>query len=201
VRRLGLVMLGVVLCSGAATARADRDSLAGHWRLDFYGRCTMSPANTRACGYLLGPAWFAAMRHPGAVIAVHGVGVYVSDAAGRFSVRFTTWITERVAHAGPPARCDNRTVFLTNFTGTCRETGAGHGHIARGITGMPDFWEDETAGTWNGPTHAPFATGGATDTFTPACAGRYDTRRFMRLFGVTTVPGGITARVVLVHTR
>ena len=62
-------------------------------------------------------------------------------------------------------------------------TGSGHGHIAMGITGMPDFWQDDTHGSWNGTPGAHFAAGGPTDTFNPACPGTYDTARFLRLFG------------------
>jgi hypothetical protein len=182
------------------SARAEKDMLAGHWHLDFYGKCVVKPGNGQACRYLLGPASFAAMNVRGAIISVRGIGDYVSDRSGHFSVHFRTWIAERVPHYGAPARCDDATVFLGLYTGTCRETGSGRGHIATGITGMPDFWEDDTAGFWDGPAHTPFASTGATDTFNPACAGRYDTKRFLGLFGVRPVPSGITARVVLIHT-
>jgi hypothetical protein len=196
-----IVLLAAAWTAGLATqpAHADKEMLAGHWHLDFYGRCAMTAENVTACRYLLGPATFAAMDVPGAVIAVRGIGDYVSDRSGHFSVRFSTSISERVPHHGPAAACDNDTVFLGLVTGTCREVGTGHGHIARGITGMPDFWEDDSAGYWSGPPHARFASSSPTDAFNPACAGSYDTARFMWLFGIRHVPAGVVARVVLTH--
>jgi hypothetical protein len=197
---LALIISLIPAAFGSLPAHAEKEMRAGHWHLDFTGTCKMTPANVHACQMLLGPATFAAMSVTGASISVHGVGVYVSDRSGHFSVRFTTWITERVPHAGPPTECDNTVVFLGQFTGACRETGTGHGHIARGVTGMPDFWEDDTAGTWSGKERARFVSTSSTDTFNPACAGTYNTQRFMKLFGIHPVPSGISARVVLIHT-
>ncbi|HEX6506351.1 MAG TPA: hypothetical protein VF221_01850 [Chloroflexota bacterium] len=201
-RRLPCIALVVSLWSITLTGRsvrAEQEMLAGHWHLDFYGRCVITAGNEKACRLLQGPASFAATSVPGATLTVRGIGEYISDRSGRFSVRFSTWITERVPHAGRPSRCDNAAVFLGVFTGTCREVGTGHGHIAAGMTGMPDFWEDDTTGSWSGPSHARFATSGATDTFNPACPGTYDTKRFLELFGVRPVPAGIEAHVTLVH--
>ena len=183
----------------SAQDREPREMLSGHWHLVFYGKCVMDSHNLQACRSLQGPASFAVMNVSGATLEVTGIGDYTSNRTGHYSVRFTTSIVERVPHVGAASRCSNATVFLQTFTGMCRERGSGHGHIAMGITGMPDFWQDDTHGTWNGTPGAHFAAGGPSDTFNPACPGTYDTARFLRLFGFRAVPAGITARVILTH--
>lgn len=194
-----VAILSFMSIGSAYSAHAEKEMLSGHWHLVFYGKCVINSQNGAACRALQGPATFAAMTVPGATLEVKGIGDYASNRAGHYTVRFSTWVTERVPGAGRPAHCDDTTVFSGTYTGTCREQGTGHGHIAKGITGMPDFWQDDTSGAWNGNPPARFATGGPTDTFNPTCPGTYDTKRFMRLFGYRTVPAGITARVVLTH--
>jgi hypothetical protein len=196
-----LITLAAPSIQVSAQDRGQGEMLSGHWHLVFYGKCIMDSHNLRACRELQGPATFAVMNVPGATLEVTGIGDYTSNRTGHYTVRFTTWIREQVPHIGMTSHCSNTTVFLQTFTGSCREQGSGHGHIAMGITGMPDFWQDDTHGTWNGTPGVPFAAGGPSDTFNPACPGTYDTARFLRLFGFTAVPRGITARVVLTHHR
>jgi hypothetical protein len=205
-RRFVLLMLLMFLMPLALPASRvgaqgvrDAEMLSGHWHLVFHGKCIMNSDNLRACRSLQGPATFAVMNVRGATLDVTGIGDYTSNRTGHYSVRFTTWISEHVPHAGASLHCDNTTVFLGTFTGTCREQGTGHGHIGMGITGMPDFWQDDAQGTWNGTPASRFATGGPTDTFNPACPGTYNAARFLRLFGFSAVPAGISARVVLTH--
>ncbi len=178
---------------------AEKEMLAGHWHLVFYGKCVMAPVNLNACRSLQGPATFAVMNVPGATLEVKGIGDYVSDKTGKYSVTFRTWVTERAPRTGRPAHCDNSTVFFGVFTRTCLEIGTGHGHIAKGVTGMADFWQDDTAGYWAGNPPAHFVTGGPTDTFNPTCPEVYSAKKFLSLFGFKSVPAGITARVVLTH--
>jgi hypothetical protein len=194
-----LMMLAGPSIQVSAQNRELGEMLSGHWHLVFYGKCVMDSHNLQACRSLQGPASFAVTNVPGATLEVTGIGDYTSNRMGHYSVRFATSISERVPHVGAASRCSNATVFLQTFTGTCREQGSGHGHIAMGITGMPDFWQDDTHGTWNGTPGVHFAAGGPSDTFNPACPGTYNTARFLRLFGFRTVPSGITARVVLTH--
>ena len=180
---------------------AQAESLAGHWHLTFYGRCVLSAQNVQACAALQAPAWFAVYDRPGATLVVRGTGEYVADARGRYTVRFVTTISERVPGAAAPTRCDNSTVFDTVWTGTCREVGSGHGHIAPGATGMDDFWQDDTSGHWTGRPPVPFASGGPSDTMNPACPGTLGTAQFLRLFGIRHVPAGIQAKLILTHHR
>ncbi|MBV9279927.1 MAG: hypothetical protein JOZ41_07585 [Chloroflexi bacterium] len=180
---------------------AQAESLAGHWHLTFYGRCVNSPQNLQACRALQSPAVFAAMGVAGTVLTVRGIGDYVTDARGRYTVRFVTAISERAPHAEAPGQCNNAAVFHAIFNGTCREEGSGHGHIARGGTGMLDFWQDDAMGWWDGPRPVRFAESTPTDTMNPACAGVLDTAGFMKLFGFERVPAGISARLVLTHRR
>jgi hypothetical protein len=197
---LAMFVSAIALSStGRARVIAEKEMLSGHWHLVFYGKCVMSRANLAACRSLQGPATFAAMNVPGSTLEVKGIGDYVSDKTGKYSVTFKTWVTERVAGAAHPAQCNNTTVFFGAFTGTCLEIGTGYGHIAKGITGMSDFWQDETTGYWKGTPPAHFATGGPTDTFNPTCPEVYSAKKFLALFGFKSVPTGITAHIVLKH--
>ena len=198
-----LITILATLALPASPVRAlharESEMLSGHWHLVFHAKCIMDTHNLQACRSLQGPATFAVMEVRGATLDVLGIGDYTSNRTGHYSVRFTTWISERVSGIGGPSHCDNAIVFLKTFTGTCREQGTGHGHIAMGITGMPDFWQDDTRGVWSGTPAARFAAVGATDTFNPACPGTYDAARLLRLFGIKTVPADIFAHVVLTH--
>jgi hypothetical protein len=176
----------------------DAESLAGHWHLTFYGKCVQTANNVQACRDLQSPATFGIMGVPGSTLTVTGTGDYISDASGRFTVTFVTKITELWRRGHRPALCSNTLVFHGAYNGTCQERGTGRGHIAAGKTGMVDFWEDETSGEWNGNPGTRFFDAIPTDTMNPACPGVYNTARFMRLFGYTHVPPGITARLVLV---
>jgi hypothetical protein len=206
-RRRALLAVSCILGLIAATisdpqpAAQAKESMAGHWHLVFYGKCVDSRSNLQACAALQGPAAFPIMGVPGTVLIVKGVGDYIADARGHYTVRFITDIIERAPHARPPRACSNVLVFGAIYNGTCQERGTGHGHIAPGRTGMPDFWQDDTAGVWSGSPPARFADATPTDTSNPACPGVYDTKRFMALFGFKTVPVGITAHVVLIHHR
>jgi hypothetical protein len=193
--------VGTFISSLPATViRAESENLAGHWHLYWYGRCSITVENQQACRDLQSPATFPAIGLPGAVLTVVGIGDYQADTRGHYAVKFTTTITERVAGLPAPRHCDDWLVFGREFNGTCREVGFGHGHIAPGRLRMPDFWQDDTTGSWNGHPGARFSVSGPTDTFNPACPGSYDTARFMKLFGYRTVPRGIVAHVVLTHT-
>jgi hypothetical protein len=185
----------------AGTAPAGAEDFSGHWHLIFYGRCANAPANWAACAALQGPARFAIFGRTGTVLTVRGVGDYISDRAGRYTVRFWTTVTEEVPGAHRPQQCTDALVFDGVFNGTCREHGGGRGHIAPGRTGMPDFWQDVTHGVWDGSPPAPFVTTVPTDTFNPACPGRLDTKHFLALFGIRRAPAGITASVVLTRRR
>ncbi|MGH2441654.1 MAG: hypothetical protein ACRDFX_00625 [Chloroflexota bacterium] len=192
-------ILALATCSGSA-ARADKDTLAGRWHLSFYGKCVNTPRNLSACIALQQPATFPVMGKSVTVLVVRGTGTYISDARGRYTVRFVTSITERVPGITSRVHCSDPAVLYTEFSGTCTERGSGHGHVALGGTGMKDFWQDETAGRWSG-TGAPFAETSPTDTFNPVCAGTLNTAKFLGLFGFKHVPAGITARLVLTHHR
>lgn len=194
------IATGTFLSSVSPTvASAESEQLAGHWHLYWYGKCSITQQNQQACRDLQSPATFSVVGIPGAVLTVIGVGDYEANARGHYTVQFTTTVIERVPGVPAPAHCDNWLVFDRAFNGTCREVGWGHGHIAPGRLRMPDFWQDDTTGWWNGHPGARFSTRGPTDTFNPACPGTYDTARFMGLFGYRTVPPGIVARVVLTH--
>src|SRR5947209_2389567 len=184
---------------GASPARAE--DFSGHWHLVFYGRCVNSAVNRDACAALQGPARFAVFGHRGTVLTVRGVGDYTSDRAGRYTVRFWTTVTESVPGAGRPERCTDALVFDGAFSGTCRETGSGRGHIALGRTGMPDFWQDVTRGVWEGAPPIPFVTTDPTDTFNPACPGRLNVKQFLFLLGIHRVPAGITGSLLLTRRR
>ncbi len=196
--RVGL--FSMVLLVGLLTARtAHAESFAGRWHLLSYTRCVNTPANEQACRTLQSPSIFAVMGVRGGTLTVRGDGQYVSNVAGQYRVRFVTTITESVPGGHRPAHCDNTTVFTTAFSGICREVGQGHGHISLGGTGMPDFWQDDTAGSWQGQAGGRFATSGPTDTFNPVCAGTLNARQYLALFGYRSVPRGISMRIVLTH--
>lgn len=195
-------MIGLTAVAGAFMVpipAAGAESFAGHWHLLFHGTCVLNVANQQACRDLQGPAEFPVFNTVGASLSVLGVGDYISDAHGHYRVRFTTTIREIVPRGRAAVQCNNWLVFSSTFTGTCIERGTGHGHIARGRTGMPDFWQDDATGYWQGPHPARFSETTSTDTFNPACAGNFDTKRFMAFFGYHGVPRGITARVILTH--
>jgi len=193
---------GVALAALVGTlhpAHAEKEMLAGHWRLLFHATCVLNPRTVDACRTLQAPATFAVVGVMGASLTVNGIGDYQADARGRYTVHFTTTVIEHVPHGLAPAHCTNALVFDGIYSGACREEGWGHGHIAQGRTGMADFWQDDATGWWDGSPPARFAESSTVDTFNPACPGVYNTARFMKLFGYRTVPPGITARLVLTH--
>lgn len=197
-----VALLTTVFASVTAFSRpAVAEDFSGHWHLVFYGRCANRPANRQACAALQGPARFAVFGNRGTVLTVRGVGDYVSDSAGRYTVTFWTTVTEEAHGAGRPVHCTDALVFDAVFNGTCREVGSGRGHIAPGRTGMPDFWQDETSGRWLGNPPISFVTTSPTDTFNPACPGHLNTGQFLAIFGIHRVPRGIFASVVLTHRR
>lgn len=203
-RRLTIILCVLVLLPvsvrSARTVQA-KEMLAGHWHLVFYGRCVLTAANLQACRDLQSPAEFPITSVPGATLIVIGVGQYIADARGHYTVHFTTTITERVPHGRQVRQCNNTVVFTTNFNGRCEEEGWGHGHIARGRTGMDDFWQDDAHGFWRHNPSAHFAESTTIDTLNPACAGTLNTTQFMALLGDKFVPSGITARLALTHRK
>ncbi len=130
---------GVVLAGAMHPAHAEKKMLAGHWRLLFHARCVLTPRTIDACRTLQAPATFAVMGVAGASLTVNGIRDYQADARGRYTVHFTTTVIEHVPHGSAPAHCSNALVFDGAYSGACREEGWGHGHIAQGRTGMPDF--------------------------------------------------------------
>lgn len=196
---------GILLLIGAGFPRPQpvraADMLAGHWHLMFYGKCTLTAANLQACHDLQSPGDFAVASVPGATLTVLGIGEYVSDARGHYRVHFTTMISATTPNAGRTSLCDNHTVFDTQFSGRCTEEGWGHGHIAKGGTGMLDFWEDDTTGFWHGNPTARFYESTTTDTLNPACEGTLTTNKLMRLLGYHSVPVGISARLTITHRK
>ncbi len=202
--------IGIILATLAGAmhpAHAEREMLGGHWRLLFHATCVLTPRTIDACRTLQAPATFAVIGVVGASLTVNGIGDYQADSRGRYTVHFTTMVIEHVPQGSAPAHCSNALVFDGAYSGACREEGWGHGHIAQGRTGMPDFypvkgghtWQDDATGWWDGTPPARFAESSPVDTFNPACPGVYNTARFMKLFGYQTVPSGITARLVLTH--
>jgi len=130
----------VTLARAIHAAHAEREMLAGHWRLLFHATCVLTPRTIDACRTLQAPATFAVIGVAGAWLTVNGIGDYQADVRGRYTVHFTTTVIEHVPRGSAPAHCSNALVFDGAYSGTCREEGWGHGHIAQGRTGMPDFY-------------------------------------------------------------
>jgi hypothetical protein len=195
----------VVLCFASlespVSARAS-SSFAGRWHVSTVITCSNSKSYHYTCDQAAGED-LAAFGTRGTVVTLRSTTNYVVGKTGKFSVHATDLIIEKAPHRGSPGSCDPNHISDDLWTGTCRITIAGHGHIARGKTGMSDFWYDRGTSTVRGggpfrPHVIHFSR--SSDSGIPAAPGVYRTARFLALLHLRPV-SGVTATRHITHSH
>jgi hypothetical protein len=195
----GIAALVQMRDSGPAMAA---DGFAGHWHVTTYVRCVSTLYNNLACQKISGGA-FAAFAKKGVSLTIRSVNDYTVDARGRFQGHGSSVITEKAAHHGPLHDCDPGDIGDTLWTGSCYTAWRGTGHVARGRTGLPDFWLDSGVSSIHGlgpqrAHHLPFHA--SSDSGIPAVPGVYTTKRYLDFFKLTPV-SGLTIRRTVKRTK
>ena len=194
-----LAALAIVATASAATIRAAPVGIAGRYHVVFQLTCRNTPQNAHACA-TADNAQYPVFGKTGTFFTDNTLIDAVVDKQGKVTFKLNEVITEHgVPHAG--AYCGEN-IGTVAFNGACRVTQTGgKGYIAKGATGMMDFFANESTITFYGRTaksiHVKAPKG--FDTLAPAAAGHWNTARYLALVGVKTVPSGIT--VSLVNTR
>ncbi|HEX6506337.1 MAG TPA: hypothetical protein VF221_01780, partial [Chloroflexota bacterium] len=157
--------------------------------------------NIPACQAIAGSS-FAAFSMQDATLTIHASSAYTVDSGGRFKGYGSSTIAESAAHHGSIPDCNPEKMVRRLWTGTCYSAWQGRGYIARGKTGMPDFWLQRGTTTIHGTS--PYAPHRITfsqpsDGGIPAVAGTYTTSRYFAIYRLASVRG-VTVRTVVTHS-
>jgi hypothetical protein len=158
---------------------ATSSPYAGHWHVTLYQSCVNTRRNRQVCTRLFQTP-FRAFGVNGTSLTVQGPADYTVDSSGHFTSHFREVVTESAPGHRPITTCKGLKVVPTLWTGSCIFTGSDSGHIARGATGLPDFWVD----------HATSKL----DTEIPVVPATFDTAQLLALIHLRALPG-VTARM------
>ncbi len=198
-RRLLVALTVVAVSCGALhtmSATAAPQSLAGHWRIMYYVRCSDAVHYAPAC------AMAAQVKLPvaderNATFVTQRTLDLTSDAHGRFS--FQSRVTTIEQAPGSTERCHSYLEETGTLTGICEMLSHGKGHIARGQTGLLDFWMEQRTTVYHGHRDYQITRSSLLDTLTPATPGSWDTARLVNLHGYPVAPPGFDFRVSIQH--
>jgi hypothetical protein len=194
-----LATLAILMLRPAATLQAARVSTAGRYHVVLLLTCRNTPQNAHACA-TADNQQYAVFGKTGTTFADSSTVDAVVDSHGKFTYKLAEVVAERgVPHAGPYCGENVNTVA---FNGSCRITQTGgKGFIAKGATGLKDFFATESTINFFGRTtksiHVKDAKG--IDTLAPAAAGHWNTAHYLALLGVKPVPSGITVTLTVAH--
>lgn len=171
-------------------------TLAGHWRVVYYLRCTRAQQYAAAC------ATAAQIKLPvadekGATFVTQRTLDITSDARGRFS--FQSRIITLEQFPGATERCHTYEEETGTLTGICEMTSHGKGHIARGKTGLLDFWMEQRTTLYRGHHSYHITRSTTLDTLTPATPGSWDTAHLVSMHGYPAPPPGFVFRINIEH--
>jgi hypothetical protein len=199
-RRLLVALAIVVAASSGAlfspSARATTMSLAGHWRITYYLRCSNAVHYGPACA-MAAQVKLPVADEKNATFVTQRTLDITSDARGRFS--FQSRVTTVEQAPGSSERCHSYLEETGTLTGICEMVSHGKGHIAPGQTGMPDFWMEQRTTVYRGQHTYQITRSTVLDTLTPASPGSWDTARLVNLHGYPAAPPGFDFRVSIQH--
>jgi hypothetical protein len=188
---------GILMLGSATTRPTAAASTAGRYHVVLLLTCRNTPQNAHACA-TADNQQYAVFGKTGTTFTDSSTVDAVVDSQGKVTFKLAEVVTEHgVPHAGPYC---GENVNAVAFNGSCRITQTGgKGFIAKGATGMMDFFATESTISFFGhPTqsiHAKAAKG--IDTLAPAVVGHWNTARYLALLGVKPVPTGITAALTV----
>lgn len=198
-RRL-LVALTILAASfgtlPATPTRAAELSLAGHWRVTYYLRCS------NAMRYALACAMAAQIKLPvvdekNATFVTQRTLDITSDARGRFTFQSRVVTLEQAP--GSSERCHSYQEDIGTLNGICEMASRGKGHIARGKTGLADFWMEQRTTVYRGRRSYQITRSTTLDTLTPAIPGSWDTTHLVSMHGYSAAPPGFIFRLSIMH--
>jgi hypothetical protein len=191
-----LAALAAVTIASRAPVQAASGT-AGRYHLAFQLTCHNTPQNAHACA-VADNAQYPVFGKKGTTFTDHTSVDAAVDSRGKATFTFNEIITESgVPHAGPYCGVNIGTV---EFNGSCRITQTGgKGYVAKGATGLNDFFATESTVTFYGKTpksqHVKLTKGA--DTLAPAVAGHWNTAQYLGLLGIKSVPSGISLTLVV----
>jgi hypothetical protein len=199
-RRL-LVALTIVASASCAlsstsTTAATTQSLAGHWRIMYYLRCSNAVHYAAACA-MAAQVKLPVADEKNATFVTQRTLDIISDARGRFT--FQSRVTTIEQAPGSNERCHSYMEETGTLPGICEMVSHGKGHIARGQTGLPDFWMEQRTTVYHGHRDYQITRSTVLDTLTPATPGSWDTARLVNLHGYPAAPPGFDFRVSIQH--
>jgi len=189
----------VAVSSGAlysTSATAATQSLAGHWRILYYVHCSDAVRYGPACA-MAAQVKLPVADEKNATFVTQRVLDITSDARGRFS--FQSRVTTTEQSPGLAERCHSYLEQMGTLTDICEMVSHGKGHIARGMTGLPDFWMEQRTTVYRGHRNYQITRSNLLDTLTPATPGSWDTARLVNLHGYPVAPPGFKFRVSIQH--
>ncbi len=198
-RRLLVALTIFAVSSGAllsTPAMAASPNLAGHWRVMYYLRCSNAVQYAPACE-AVGQIKLPVVTDKRAVLVAQRSLDIVSDARGRFTFQSRV-VTVQQASKGTQ-RCNTYREETGILTGICEMASKGKGHIAKGKTGLLDFWMEQRTTIYRGRHSSQITRSTTLDTLTPATPGSWDTAHLVSMHGYAAPPPGFVFRLSIMH--
>jgi hypothetical protein len=198
---IALLIATVMLQTRVTSQVMAAPHLAGHWHVTTSITCVSNGYNLDACQKISGST-FAVFSLQGATLKIRASSEYAVNARGKFTGHGSTVITEQARGHASLRGCNPSKLASTLWSGTCYTAWNGHGHVAPGKMGLPDFWLDHGITTIHGtsplpPYQARFST--PSDSRLPAVAGVYSTSHYFKILHLTPVRG-VSIRTTVVHS-
>ncbi len=189
-------LVAVVMSACFSTAAvAAGPNLAGHWRVVYYLRCSHALQYAPACA-AAAQIKLPVVDEKNATFVTQRTLDIFSDARGLF--RFQSRVITLEQAPGSNERCHSYEEEVGTFTGICEMASHGKGHIARGKTGLLDFWMEQRTTKYRGRRTYQITRSTVLDTLTPATPGSWDTAHMGSLHGYAGPPNFVF-RLSIVH--
>jgi hypothetical protein len=197
-RLLAALTIFAVSCGAllSTPTMAASSNLAGHWRVVYYLRCTNAVHYAPLC------ATAAQIKLPiadekNAIFLTQRTLDVISDARGRFTFQSRVVTIEQAL--GSVERCHSYEEETGILTGICEMASKGKGHIAKGKTGLLDFWMEQRTTIYRGRHSSQITRSTTLDTLTPATPGSWDTAHLVSMHGYAAPPPGFVFRLSIMH--
>ncbi|HEX6510152.1 MAG TPA: hypothetical protein VF221_21185 [Chloroflexota bacterium] len=180
-----------------AAAAAAHPTLAGHWHITYYLRCTDASRYAPVCAVALQVKLPVPDESKASFVTQRTLDIF-SDTRGRFT--FQSRIVTIEQSPGAVERCHSYVEETGTLSDICEMTSQGNGHVAKGRTGALDFWMEQRTTTYHGHRLYRITRSTVLDSLTPASPGCWDTPRVLGLHGLSGGPPGLVARVSVMHS-
>lgn len=198
----GRLFVALAICAASSgallstPAMAANPHLAGHWRVMYYLRCSNAGQYAPACATAAQIKLPVVDEKHATFLAQRTLDI-ISDARGRFSFQSRIITIEQAP--GSIERCHSYEEETGTFTGICEMASHGKGHIARGKTGLLDFWMEQRTTIYRGHHSYQITRSTTLDTLTPATPGSWDTAHLVSMHGYPSAPPGFVFRISIMH--